>query len=129
MFRPPKVATPADAAAVVVPARDAPDGPPARLIVMIPLKPDATLPKASRAVTVTAGENAAPATAEAGDAVKTRSVTPVPALSSVRPPNVATPRTAAALVVPPSAAPAGFAPNAIATVPVKLASVLPAASC
>src|SRR2546427_10026036 len=44
-------------------------------------------------------------------------------------PNVATPATAAIVVVPARVAPPGFAPSATLTFPVKLVAVLPSPSC
>src|SRR2546427_340881 len=55
-------------------------------------------------------------------------VYPVPALSTLRSPNVATPATAATVFVPVSAPPPGFAPMATATFPVKPVATRPAAS-
>src|SRR2546429_9244415 len=47
----------------------------------------------------------------------------------LRLPNVATPATAAIVVVPARVAPPGFEPSATLTFPVKLVAVLPSASC
>src|SRR2546428_8015466 len=46
-----------------------------------------------------------------------------------RSPKVATPLTAATLVLPESVPPAGLLPSATVTVPVKLGTALPSASC
>ena len=50
-------------------------------------------------------------------------------MSTLRLPNVATPATAAIVVVPARVAPPGFEPSATLTFPVKLVAVLPSASC
>src|SRR5436309_2966203 len=57
------------------------------------------------------------------------SVYPVPTLSILTPAKVATPFTAPSVVVPDSVPPPGFAPSARDTLPAKLRSVLPSASC
>src|SRR5947208_2227838 len=63
---------PLDAAAVVVPESVALPGFASRAIATDPPKPVAVLPRASRAVTVTAGETALPAVTFVGWVVKTR---------------------------------------------------------
>src|SRR5713101_360027 len=151
-----KVATPPTAATVVVPASVAPGVPvPAAIAtVTLPTKVGTRLPKASCALTCTAGVivaaagvvvgctvnastlaaagvmlNAVLATAGSPLAVAVN-VYPVPALSMNKVPKVATPLTAAAAVVPPSTAPLVPVPavTATVTVPVKLATALPNAS-
>src|SRR6266566_5077032 len=57
------------------------------------------------------------------------SVYPLPALSMLRFEKLATPFTAAAVVVPDSVPPLGFGARATVIVPLKAASVLPAPSC
>src|SRR5436309_15656970 len=127
------VATPLTAATLIVPDSVALPGLTPNATVTVPVKSVATLPWASRAVTCTAGVSAAPAApfggctvnascvAAAADTVKgllvalvgpeaaAVSVYPVPALLMLRSPNVATPPTAAAVVVPESVAPPAFA--------------------
>src|SRR5439155_703817 len=110
------------------------------------------LPKGSTAVTVTAGAMAAPAVASVGCTanrscapaagamskapelvasalVLNCSVYPIPARLMVRREKVATPATAVTVVAPESAPPIRFVPMVTVTSLVKLASVLPRASC
>src|SRR6266849_6359374 len=151
-----KVATPPTAATVVVPASVAPGVPVPTAIatVTLPTKVGTKLPKASCALTCTAGVivaaagvvvgctvnastlaaagvmlNAALATAGSPLAVAV-SVYPVPLTSMNKVPKVATPFTAATAVVPPSTAPLVPVPGvrATVTVPVKLATGFPRAS-
>src|SRR5512134_2657266 len=151
MLMPGKLATPATAATVVVPSSTPlPGGLSPIASVTVPVNVVAVLPSASRAVTWTAGVIAAPAAVLPGwtvnaswvaapavivngalvawvrpVAVATR-VYPAPASSMLRPGKVATPATAATLVVPSSTPPGGgFAPMATVTGPVKPVAVLP----
>ena len=71
-LRSPRVATPALAATVVWPDRVAPPGFAPSTTVTVPVKPVATLPWASCAVTWTAGVIAAPAAVLLGWTVNTR---------------------------------------------------------
>src|SRR2546430_10340661 len=115
-----KLATPATAATVVVPLNVPPAGLLPIASVTLPVNPVATLPKASRAVTSTAGVMVAPAVvlvgctvntswdAAAGEIVNVRLVTPrspadekvrvqpVPTFSMLKFGKVARPRTARA---------------------------------
>src|SRR3989442_15497786 len=65
----------------------------------------------------------------AGPLALAASVYPVPTLSILRFANVATPFTAATLVVPASVPPPGLAAIASATLPLNGVAVLPCASC
>src|SRR2546427_232053 len=153
MLKSAKVATPATAATVVVPDRLPPPGLFAIATVTLALKPVAVLPKASRAITSTWGVILAPAVAVLGCTLNSSSVAgpantrnaalvdarPVAVavtvyqaspLSIVRFEKVATPLTAATVVVPESVAPLIPVPAAIASVtfPVKLVTGVPDAS-
>ena len=146
------VATPLDAATVRPPPGSvSPLGLAAKPTVTLPPKDVAVLPEPSRAVTVTlnvcpavSGDGgpvvkcrlcAAPGTtAKAADVsgvnpacVATR-VYRAPALSRLNASNVATPPTAATLVVPPSVAPPLFSPSARLTESVAVDTRLPCAS-
>src|SRR5512135_938206 len=146
-----KVATPATAATVVVPRSVAPlvPVPDAMATVTFPANEVTIFPDASCAVTCTAGVIAAPATVFTGGTVKATlvavptvtlnaalvavgsdealavSVYPMPALSILSAENVATPATAATLVVPDSVPPLGLVPIAMVMVPVKPVATLP----
>src|SRR5574341_770444 len=74
MLKAPKIATPATAFTVAVPDSVPPTGLVAIATVTAPVNPVAVLPKASRAVTWSAGLKAVPATAVAGWTLKTRCV-------------------------------------------------------
>src|SRR6266545_6207624 len=123
-----KVATPATAASVGVPDRMPPAGLVPIAKVMSPVKPVAVLPKPSRAVTSIGGVIVAPTVAVLGCTLKTSAVAApantlneVPAaarpgavatnvyqaslLSILRSEKVATPPTAATVVLPESVAP------------------------
>src|SRR5256885_975378 len=149
MLRLPKLTTPATAAAVAVPDNVPPPGLVPIATLTFPVKPDAVLPWASWAVTCTAGVMTEPAVVVVGSAEKARcdaapgvmlnavlaapagpvalaaSEYPVPTLSILRLANVATPLTAATVVVPDSAPPPGFVPMATVTLPVNVGSVFP----
>src|SRR5438874_1378826 len=147
MLRFGNAATPATAAAVVVPESVPPPALEPIVTLMLPAKPVATLPSASCAVTCTAGVIAAPAVAVVGCTLKTSTLgapavtlnaalvpplTPeAPAVSvpPLSPENVATPAPAATLVVPVSAPAPGLFPSATVTDAVKLVTVLPNPSC
>src|SRR6266581_4658361 len=140
MLRFGNVATPATAAAVVVPDSVPPPALEPIVTFTLPAKPVATLPSASCAVTCTAGVIAAPAVAVVGCTLKTSTlgapavtlnaalvpppipaapavrVYPVPVLLILNPENVAMP-------------PPGFAPIATVTEPLNAVAVLPCASC
>src|SRR5260370_30021992 len=75
MLKVEKVPPPHAAGSVVVPARVAPLGLVPSATVTDPVKPVATFPSASSAVTTTAGLSARPATALVGCAVNTSCVT------------------------------------------------------
>src|SRR5512144_1366538 len=124
MRRSGKVARPATAAVVVVPERVPLEGLAPRAIVTLPPKPVAVLPKASRALTCTAGAIALPwngllgwtmnASCDGAPAVTSKlalaplaapgavaaSVYAEPLLSIVRSGNVATPATAGTVRLP-----------------------------
>src|SRR5713101_4000635 len=151
-----KVATPPTAATVVVPARVAPlvPVPAAIATVTLPTKVGTKLPKASCALTCTAGVIVAAAGVVVGCTVNASTlaaagvmlkavlatagsplavavnVYPVPLTSMNRVPKVATPFTAATAVVPPSTAPLVPVPAVTATVtlPVKPGTGFPRAS-
>src|SRR4029077_12565385 len=153
MLRLPKLTTPATAAAVAVPDNVPPPGLVPIATVTFPVKLDAVLPWASWAVTCTAGVITEPAVAVVGCTEKTRceaapgvmlnavlvapvgpvalaaSVYPVPTLSILTFVNVATPLTAATLVVPASVPPPGLAAIASATLPLNSVAGFPCASC
>ena len=150
-----KVATPLTAAIGPPPVSVPPPGfvPIAR--VTFPVNVVAVFPAASSAVTRTAGVIAAPAVVLLGDTVNTswvgvtvvmlnsglltavsplevaRRRYPLPALLMDRSENVATPATAATVLVPESVPPPGFALAGILSVtfPVNCVTVLPNASC
>ena len=148
-----KVAIPAVAATVRVPESAPPAGFVPIATVTVPVNPVAVLPKASRAVTCTAGVIAVPAVVATGCTVKTScaalagvmlnavlaaapvplavalSVYPTPALSTLKPGKPATPATAARDTVPDSDPPPALLPMAMVTVPVKVVTVLPRLSC
>src|SRR5204863_8553580 len=120
--------------------------------VTLPVKLGAGFPAGSSAVTWTAGLIAAPATVFDGCTVKASwvavpgvisnavlvpgvkplalavSVYPVPVLLSVKGANLATPFTAATVVVPLRVLPPGLEPSATVTLPVKLGTGFPAGS-
>ena len=145
------VATPATAATVVVPVSVPLPGLIPMVMTTLPTKPVAVLPKASCAVTETAGDSVAPAPVDSGWPVNTMlaaeaatmvsdwatdvrlpdvapSVYPVLAFVSDRFVNVATPATAATVSVPVSVPAAGFATSASVTLPVNAVTIAPAAS-
>src|SRR5262245_10375500 len=140
-------ATPATAETVTVPDSVAPGVPvPARIAtVTLPVNVVIGWPNASRAVTWIAGVIFAPAVVVLGCAVKASDVLltskgvlvapgkpfasavrvyPLPGWSTLRSANVATPATAAAVFVPASAPPPGFAPRPTVTLPVNPVAVL-----
>src|SRR5205809_959148 len=149
-----KVATPATAAAVVVPESVPTPGFWPMATVTLAVKPSAVFPNASRAVTSTGGVIVAPAVTVLGCTLKaSRLAGPAitlknaletpgkpglaadslyrpPLLSMLRLEKIATPATAAIVVVPESVAPLVPVPGSIVsvTVPVKLAAVWPEAS-
>src|SRR5262245_14839382 len=147
------VATPADADTVVVPDSVPPPGLLPIATVTLAEELVTVFPNASCTVTSTAGEMLAPATTVLGCAVKASllaaagvmlnpddvatvsrtdadvSVEPVPTLSTDRLENVATPATAATVVVPDSVPPPGLVPIATVTLAVELVTVLLKASC
>src|SRR2546425_3582457 len=139
MIRFANVATPLAAATVTLPDSVPPTGLLPIATVTLPLNPVAMLPWASSAATRTAGAIALPAVAGPGSTVNASwtaapgatvngvlvvvsvptpacSVYPEPTLSTLRLENLATPATAATVVVP-ERVPAGFAPSTIATLP------------
>ena len=150
---PENVATPLAAATVVVPESVPLPGFAPSATVTVPVNPVAVFPCASCAVTWTAGVIAAPAVVLLGCTLNTSwlavpavmlkpplvadvtpvaaalSVKPVPTLLMLRFANVATPFTAATLVVPESVPPPGFGLSATVTVPVNPVAVFPCASC
>src|SRR5690349_10723385 len=147
-----KVATPPTPATGVVPINVAPPGLLARAMLTDPVNPDARFPSLSSARILTAGEIWCPATAGLGSIPNTSCVAvpgvmlneplvavlkpvavavsqyPLPVLSRVRSPKLATPFTAATVVVPPSVLPPGLLPNDTVTLPVKVGTRLFAAS-
>ena len=151
-LRSPKVATPATAGTARVPDSVEPPGLLAIANVTVPVKPSATFPSASRAVTTTAGAIGCPVSAPAGCTVNVNcvagasvmlnaalvapvspddeatSVYPTAALFTPRFANVATPATAFTVVVPASVALPGLLPNASVTAPVNPVAVFPSAS-
>ena len=150
---PEKVATPFTAFTVVVPVRVAPPGFAPSASATTPVKDEAVLPFASRAVTTIDGAIPAPAVVLDGCVVKTRvagapaltvngalvapvspllpatSVMPVPGALTERSANRATPFTAVTVAVPPSVAPAGLLPSAMVMAPVNALAGLPKLSC
>src|ERR1041385_4326039 len=151
MLRFENAATPDRAAPVAVPDRDTPPGFAAIAPVTFPVNVVAVFPRASRAVTLTAGAMTVPATAAVGCTEKTscaadpavivngalvavvtplalaRSVYPAPALSMLSVANVATPAAAAIVVVPVSVPPDTLAPIVSVTLPVNPVARLPSA--
>src|SRR2546428_294528 len=147
-----RVGPPAAAVTVVVPFSVPPPGLLAIVSVTLPVNPVATLPNASRAVTSTAGVMVAAAAVLVGCTVNTScdaaagvmlkvalvtprspsaeklSVYPVPTLSIDKSENVATPPTAATVVVPERVPPPGLAAIATVTNPVKLVTRFPPVS-
>src|SRR5438093_7380489 len=147
-----KVATPLIAATVVVPERTPAPGFAAIATVTVPVKPVTVLPATSRAVTSTAGAMAAPAAAVVGCWRKVRRTAvagmmsngplatpvkpaavaesryPLPAWSMLSVENVATPATAATVVVPDNVPPAGLVAIATVMLPAKPVAVFPSAS-
>src|SRR6266513_3609436 len=151
MLKSPKVAIPAAAATGIVPCSAPPDGLLPITSDTLPVNPVAVLPKASRALALTAGI-VAPACVALGCTVNASfaaaagvivnaalgavsdpavacSVYPAPALSIERSANVATPATAATVFVPARVPPCVFVPNVSTTLPVKLVTVFPWGSC
>src|SRR5687767_6169523 len=153
MERVEKVATPATAATAVVPDSVPPPGLVPIAMVMLAVEPVTVLLNASCTVTRTAGAMAAPAVAfvgwtviaslvaAAGVMLKAAevapvsgadaavSVYPVPVRSMDSVENVATPDTAATVVVPDSVPPPGLVPIATPMLAVELRTVLLNASC
>src|SRR5207249_2021443 len=147
MLNPEKVATPATAATVLVPDKVPVPGFVPIATVMFPVNPVAVLPLPSWAVIWTAGVIAAPATVLVGSTLKTRAVAaagvmlnavlvvlpaPVPLRFSTRrssdllnPEKVATPATAATVLVPDKVPVLGFVPIATVIFPVNPVAVLP----
>src|SRR6266550_2179991 len=152
MLSPGNVATPATAAAVLVPVSVPLLGFVPIATVMFPVNPVAVLLLASSAVTCTAGVIAAPPFVVLGSTENTNcvavpavilnavlvpvtgpgalavSVYPVPTLSIDRPVNVATPPAAAWVAVPDKAPPDGLVPMASVTLLVNPVAVFPFAS-
>src|SRR3989442_1771115 len=150
MLRPGNVATPATAATVLVPDKVPVLGLVPIATVTLPVNPVAVLPLASWAVTWTAGVIAAPATVFVGSTLKTRAeaaagvmlnaalvvlmargplrASPFPASTLFSPGNVATPATAATVLVPDKVPLLGFVPIATVMFPVNPLAVLPLAS-
>src|SRR5438270_817796 len=147
MLSPEKVATPLTAAWVSVPVSAPLLGFVPIATVMFPVNPVAVLPLPSWAVTSTAGVIAAPAkigiaswrdtscVAVAAGTVNAAygvlpapvavSVSPAPALSMLSPEKVATPATAAMVLVPDKVPVLGFVPIATVMLPVNPVAVLP----
>src|SRR5437016_1755235 len=147
MLSPGNVATPATAATVLVPDKVPVLGLVPIATVMFPVNPLAVLPLASWAVTWTAGVIAAPATVLVGWTLKTSAVavpavmvsaevvalpaavalrvSPVPALSILRPENVAPPATASFPTRRSSDLVLGLVPIATVMFPVNPVAVLP----
>src|SRR5439155_1120198 len=147
MLNPEKVATPATAATVLVPDKVPVPGFVPIATVIFPVNPVAVLPLPSWAVTSTAGVIAAPAAVLVGSTLKTRAVaaaavmlnaelvrapgrdavrvSPVPALSMLRPEKVAAPAPAATVLVPDKVPVPGFVPIATVMFPVNPVAVLP----
>src|SRR5207302_663389 len=152
MLSPGNVATPATGATVVVPERVPLPGFAPSATVTLLVKPVAVFPCPSSAVTCIAGVIAAPATVLLGWTLKLSCVAaPAVMLNGVEvvplrlplfavlslhdalpillsPGNVATPATAATVVVPERVPLPGFAPSAIVTLPVKPVAVFPCPS-
>ncbi len=149
MLRSENVATPFTASTIFVPARPALPGLAPSAIVTGPVKAGTTFPAASSAATCTAGVMAEPAwvvrgcwanprcvaaggggrgalmsnrslVAPVAPAVVARSVYPLPALSTLKSVNVATPFTAFILAVPNRAALVGFASSPTVTGPLNV---------
>src|SRR5437773_844057 len=142
-----KVATPATAATVFVPDRVPLHGFVPIATVTFPARPASDLPFPSWAVIWTAGVIAAPATVFVGSTLKTSavavagvmlnavlvalpapvavSVSPVPPSSMLSPEKLATPATAATVLVPDKVPVPGFAPIATVMFPVNPVAVLP----
>src|SRR5436190_841275 len=147
MLRPENVATPATAATVFVPDKVPVLGFVPIATVIFPVNPVAVLPRASWAVTWSAGVIAAPATVFVGCTENTScvavpavmlnaavdalagpvagSVWPGPALSMLSPEKVATPATAATVFVPDRVPVLGFVPIATVMLPVNPVAVFP----
>src|SRR5437773_1877412 len=150
MLRPGNVATPATAATVLVPDKVPVLGLVPIATVTLPVNPVAVLPLASWAVTWTAGVIAAPATVFVGSTLKTRAeaaagvmlnaaLVVLPARSDERrvgdaglslrsPEKLATPATAATVLVPDKVPVLGLVPIAPVMFPVISLAVLPLAS-
>src|SRR5438034_759581 len=150
MLSPEKVATPATAATVLVPDKVPVLGLVPIATVTLPVNPLAVLPLASWAVTWTAGVIAAPATVlsseerragtEGGAGVMLNAaidvlpapvavrVWPVPAFSMLTSAILATPATAATVLVPDKVPVLGLVPIATVMFPVNPLAVLPLAS-
>src|SRR5437773_2684762 len=147
MLSPEKVATPATAATVLVPDKVPVPGFVPIATVMFPVNPVAVLPFPSWAVIWTAGVMIAPATVLVGSTLKTSAVAVagvmlnavlvvlpapvavgvwrVPALSMLSPEKVATPATAATVLVPDRVPVPGFVPIATVMLPVTPVAVFP----
>ena len=152
MLRVENAATPFTAPTVVVPESVPPPGLAPSATRIFPVKVGSVFPCASCAVSCTAGVIAAPATALLGCTANARCVAPpaetlnvelvavvspvapavrvypVPALLTLNVENVATPLTAATVVVPERVPLPGFAPMATVTFPVNPVPIRPAAS-
>src|SRR5207244_2818399 len=152
MLRSKNVATPPTAATGVVPLSVPPPGLAPSAMLTLPVNPDTRFPSASTARTFTAGLIWRPAIVVLGCVPNTScvavpavivkellvvelnpvadAVSPYPllVLSRVRSPKLATPLTAATVVVPPRVLPPGLLPSATVTGPVKLGTTLLAAS-
>src|SRR2546425_11102523 len=151
MLSPANVATPLTAFSDVVPERVPPPGLVPMATVTLPPNAVAVFPSASSAVTCTAGAIAAPAVVVLGGAVTASCVAApgvtlkaalvwvspaapavkvyaLPPLLMLNPGNVATPLTAATVVVPPRVPPPGFAPIATVTFPEQAVTGVPRAS-
>src|SRR5439155_1347988 len=153
MLRSANVAAAPPAASALVPDSVPPPGFVPIASVTVPVYPVAVFPCASCAVTWIAGVIEAPAVALDGCTENTRrtaapatmlngalgtvgsppaatvSVYPVPSLSILKVANVATPPTAATVLVPDRVPPPGLVPIAVVTLPVNPVAVLPCASC
>src|SRR5437870_1372175 len=152
ILRSKNVATPLTAATGLVPLSVPPPGLAPSAKVTSPVKPVATLPRASSARTFTAGLIWRPAIVVLGGVPNTSCVAvpavivkellvvelnpaavaasryPLLVLSSVRLAKVATPSTAATTVVPLSVLPPGLFPSVTVTFPAKVGTGFPAAS-
>src|SRR5437667_48105 len=149
MLRSENVATPFTASTIFLPARLAPPGLASSAIVTGPVKAGTRFPASSRAATFTAGVMAEPACVVCGcranprcvaaggggrgavmsngslvapvaPEVVARSVYPLPALSTLKSANVATPFTAFTCAVPNKAASLGFASRPTVTGPLNV---------